>query len=60
MSDAQLTASIPVLEQTVTLLKMANHDYGGHRGQAVTDLEAAVRQLKAALKYSKEKNQGKP
>jgi uncharacterized protein YoxC len=60
VSDAQLTAAIPVLEQTASLLKMASNDYGGHRGQAVTDLEAAVRQLKTALKYSKEKNQEKP
>jgi hypothetical protein len=60
VSDAQLAATIPVLEQNAVLLKMANHDYGGHRAQAVTDLEAAVRQLKKALKYSKEKNQDKP
>jgi hypothetical protein len=59
VSDAQLAASIPSLVQTASLLKSANHDYGGHRAQAVTDLEAAVRQLQAALKYSKEKNQNK-
>jgi hypothetical protein len=60
ISDMQLAKTIPALEQTATLLKMANHDYGGHRAQAVTDLEAAVRQLNKALKYSKEKNQEKP
>ncbi len=60
VSDAQLAATVPVLEQTATLLRMANIDYGGHRAQALTDLDAAVRQLKHALKYSKEKNQEKP
>jgi len=59
VSDAQLAATIPTLVQTASLLKMADHDYGGHRAQAVTDLEAAVRQLQKALKYSKEKDQGK-
>lgn len=60
LSDAQLAGTVPVLEQTIAGLKAANHDYGGHRAQAVTDLEAAVSQLKKALKYSKEKNQEKP
>lgn len=59
ISDAQLAAQIPTLEQTATALKNATIDYGGHRTQAVTDLQAAVAQLKKALKYSKEKNQEK-
>ncbi len=60
VSDAQLAATVPTLEQTALLLKMASTDFGGHRAQAVADLESAVRQLKKALKYSKEKNQEKP
>ena len=59
VSDKQLADSIPVLKQTISVLKGANHDYGGHRAQAVTDLRAAVRQLETALKYSKTHNQNK-
>jgi hypothetical protein len=60
ISDAQLAMTIPTLVQVANLLKMSNNDYGGHRAQAVTDLEAAVMQIQTALKYSKEKNQNKP
>jgi hypothetical protein len=60
LSDAQLAAAVPALTQVASLLKTSSHDYGGHRAQAVTDLEAAVRQLDKALKYSQEKNQDKP
>ena len=59
VSDQQLVDAIPVLKQTIAVLHKANHDYGGHRAQAVTDLRAAIRQLEAALKFSKTHNQNK-
>jgi hypothetical protein len=59
LSDMQLASSVPTLRATVALLQKANHDYGGHRAKAVTDLELAIRQLDAALKFSKAKDQGK-
>jgi hypothetical protein len=59
VSDKQLADTIPVLKQTITVLQNANHDYGGHRAQAVTDVRAAVRQLETALKYSRTHNQNK-
>ena len=31
VSDKQLADSIPVLQQTISVLQNANHDYGGHR-----------------------------
>ena len=60
ISDQQLAGSIPVLQQTITLLREANHDYGGHRAKAVTDLQKAIRQLEKALDYSKKKDRHKP
>jgi hypothetical protein len=55
LSDKQLADSIPVLEQTIVFLNNANHDYGGHRANAVRDLHAAIKQLKLALKYRQKK-----
>jgi hypothetical protein len=60
VSDQQLADAIPALRRTITVLQNANHDYGGHRANAVRDLHAAVRQLEAALKYSRKHNQNKP
>jgi hypothetical protein len=51
LSDAQLTASVPVLQQAATYLANANHDFGGHRANAIRDLNAAIGQLQLALKY---------
>ena len=59
ISDTQLASTIPALEQTSSLLRNATIDYGGHRTQAIADLDSAVKQLKTALKYSKDKNQDK-
>ncbi len=56
ISDAQLAESIGFLKQTAELLKMANHDYGGHRAAALADLNQAVHQLHLALKFRKGKS----
>jgi len=55
LSDAQLNDSIGFLKDTVKLLEMANHDYGGHRAAAVRDLHQAIRELNLALKFRKGK-----
>jgi hypothetical protein len=34
-------------------LKEANHDFGGHRVQAIEASEHAIDQLRAALEYDK-------
>jgi hypothetical protein len=60
LSDAQLAASIPVLRNAITLLQNANHDYGGHRAKAVTDLHKAIKQLEKALAFSQKNDRNKP
>lgn len=55
ISDAQLHDSIPILRKTVHHLQKANHDYGGHRVAAIANLEEAIHQLHAALKFRKGK-----
>lgn len=60
LSDQQLAGTIPVLRETITVLRNANHDYGGHRAKAVTDLQMAIHQLEKALAFSKKHNGNKP
>ena len=54
LSNAQLKAALPVLQQTIAQLKNADHDYGGHRKQAIADLENTKRDLEEALKRVKQ------
>ena len=60
LSDAQLAAAVPQLNAVVQFLNKADHDYGGHRANAVTDVKAAVVQIEKALAFSAAKNQNKP
>ncbi len=60
LSDAELAGAVPVLKETATLLEKADHDYGGHRAKAVSELKSAVTQLEKALKFSKANDQNKP
>jgi hypothetical protein len=60
LSDKQLADAIPTLNATIALLQKADHDYGGHRARAVTDLQVAIKQLEKALKWSAEHNKNKP
>jgi hypothetical protein len=53
LSDMQLTNAIPVLRTTIATLNNANHDYKGHRADAVRDLTEAINQLEKALKFRK-------
>jgi hypothetical protein len=59
VSDKQLAAAIPIFKQAVTVLKSADHDYMGHRADAVRDLEAAITQLGKALEYRAKKAESK-
>jgi hypothetical protein len=53
ISNLQLRESIVILKKTVELLEGANHDYGGHRVQAIKDLNGAIEQLHLALRYER-------
>jgi hypothetical protein len=45
--------AIVALEQTKVYLKSANHDFGGHRADALAEVDKALVQLKLALQYDK-------
>jgi hypothetical protein len=53
VSNMQLAQAIPILQRTVDLMEKANHDYGGHREQAIKDVNVAIHQLKLALEFEK-------
>ena len=43
--------AIHALREARTELKEAKHDYGGHRDEAIREIDAAVQQLETCLKY---------
>jgi hypothetical protein len=57
-SNSILQQAITQLHSTNMALKGADHDYGGHRGEAMGAIHAAVKQLKVALKYEKHAGRG--
>lgn len=50
----QIMAAIRALEEARLRLQRAAHDFGGHRVKAIRAIDAALVQLKLALKYDKE------
>ena len=50
----QIMAAIRALEEARLHLQRAAHDFGGHRVKAIRAIDAALVQLKLALKYDKE------
>ena len=46
--------AIVSLEQARVYLKNAKHDFGGHRADALVEVDKALEQLKLALKYDKD------
>ncbi|SDS61961.1 hypothetical protein [Opitutus sp. GAS368] len=48
-----IRAAIRALEKAKEELKAADHDFGGHRAQALADCDKAMAQLKLALEYDK-------
>jgi hypothetical protein len=55
----QLRKAIKELKNTNNVLKHANHDYGGHRAQAVKSINGAINQLQQAIKFAKGKSNKK-
>jgi hypothetical protein len=45
--------AIAALEKAKNYMQHAAHDFGGHREQALKDCDAAIKQLREALKYDK-------
>jgi hypothetical protein len=61
VSNAQLHEALHVLQTTKKMLEGADHDYGGHRVEAVKAIGAAERQLRLALEtQNKHKKAVKP
>ena len=50
----EINAAIRALEAARLHLQRAAHDFGGHRVKAIRAIDAALVQLKLALKYDKE------
>ena len=50
ISNAQLREGLQVLQATKKMLQSADHDYGGHRVNAIKAIDAAEHQLKRALR----------
>jgi hypothetical protein len=50
-----LHRAIHELKEARTELKEAKHDFGGHREQALKDVNYAIEQLELALKFAKKK-----
>jgi hypothetical protein len=48
-----IRAAIHELEEAKNELQHADHDFGGHRAEAVEAVENALRQLRQALQYDK-------
>ena len=48
-----IRAAIRALERAKEELKSADHDFGGHREQALRDCDKAIEQLKLALQYDR-------
>ena len=52
-SDRNLRVEMRRLEGVIDMLKRDQHDYGGHREQAVDLLQRARQQLEDALEYDR-------
>lgn len=48
-----IRAAIRSLEKAKDDLQHANHDFGGHRAEAMAECDRAIAQLKIALQYDK-------
>ena len=49
----EIRKAIAALERAKTDLQRANHDFGGHRAEALAACDKAIEQLKLALQYDK-------
>ena len=53
--EGPLHRAIHELHDTKAYLEKADHDFGGHKNQAIKDVEAALKALHAALEYELKK-----
>lgn len=49
----RIRAAIRALEQAKDEMQHADHDFGGHRVEAIEECDRAIRQLQLALQYDK-------
>jgi hypothetical protein len=49
----EIRKAITALEHAKTDLQRANHDFGGHRAEALAACDKAIEQLRLALQYDK-------
>jgi hypothetical protein len=49
----EIRNAITALERAKADLKSANHDFGGHRVNAIAACDRAIEQLRLALKYDR-------
>jgi hypothetical protein len=49
----EINAAVRALERARKHLQLAAHDFGGHRVEAISAIDAALVQLKQALQYDK-------
>ena len=49
----EIRKAITQLERAKTDLKRANHDFGGHRAEALEACDRAIAQLRLALQYDR-------
>ena len=50
----EIRRAIAALEKAKTYMQNAAHDFGGHREEALKQCDAAIAQLREALKYDKQ------
>lgn len=50
----EIRRAIAALEKAKTYMQNAAHDFGGHREEALKQGDAAITQLREALKYDKQ------
>ena len=58
-SDQNLRREMRRLEQVIDMLNRDQRDYGGHRVQAIQDLQQARQQLEDALEYGRTHGPGR-
>lgn len=58
VSNAQLREGLHVLQATKKTLESADHDYGGHRVDAIKAMSAAEHQLRLALQSQSKRSPG--
>jgi hypothetical protein len=56
LAHPRIVNAINAIEDAITYMKEAPHDFGGHKEKAIADCEKALKQLREAQKYSEKKD----